>query len=126
MECHIFHNHLSIVQFSQTTTSLLYQTNKGSQSTHSHTYECTCDVFLFLACQNIQSCINRHHQYRKWSIELLRYTNEININNINTLMCNSDDYSFSTTLPNVYEIASKKVDFPTPESPTIDILNLKW
>jgi len=40
-------------------------------------------------------------------------------------MCNSDDYSFSTTEPRVDEIASRNVVFPTPESPTIDILNLK-
>lgn len=34
--------------------------------------------------------------------------------------------SFSTTLPKVELMASKKVDLPTPESPTNAILNLKW
>ena len=41
-------------------------------------------------------------------------------------MCSSEEASFSTTEPKVWEIASKKVVLPTPESPTREILNLKW
>lgn len=43
-----------------------------------------------------------------------------------TLMWSSEDYSFSTTEPRVDDMASRKVVLPTPESPTIEILNLKW
>ena len=45
--------------------------------------------------------------------------------NLLTLICSSDECSFSTTVPKVYEIASRNADFPTPESPTKAILNLK-
>lgn len=43
-----------------------------------------------------------------------------------TLMCSSLLSSFSTTLPSVCEMASRKVVLPTPESPTRAILNRKW
>ena len=64
--------------------------------------------FVLVSIVNVESCLKI-----------------MKIREILTLMWSSDDSSFSTTEPRVCEIASKKVVFPTLESPTRAILNLK-